>query len=95
MTNIALSDIDWSFDKQTSTILISERDVPFATTYNVISPNTGVGKLFEFTHSTGPEFDPKTCWIYKSEDGITLSVANDEKMVEEASKNYLRAKLGK
>jgi hypothetical protein len=95
MVNVTLSDIDWSFNKQTSTILISERDVPFATTYNVISPNTGVGKLFELSHSTGPEFDPKTCWIYKSEDGLSLSVANDAKMVEVASRNYLRAKLGK
>lgn len=93
MVNITLSNIDCSYDKETSTILISERDVPFATTYNVISPKTGVGKLFEFSHSTGPEFDPNTSWIYYSEDGITLSVSNDAKMVKIAAENYLSAKL--
>jgi hypothetical protein len=95
MTTIRLSDIDWSFDKKTSTILISERDVPFATTYIVISPKTGLGKFFQFSHSTGDEYDPKTCWIYKSADGMVLSVSNDEEMTKLAAERYLRAKLNR
>jgi len=95
MTTIRLSDIDWSFNKEASTILISGREVPFATTYNVISPTTRVGKVFEFSHSTGTEYDPKTCWIYKSDDGVVLSVSNDEEMTKRAAEQYLKAKLGR
>ena len=95
MVKITLSEINWSFNKETSTILISEKEVPFATTYNVISPTTGAGKVFEFSYSTGPEFDPKTNWVYKSDDGVVLSVSNDDEMTKRAAQNYLKAKLRK
>lgn len=91
MTDIYLKNIPWSF--KNGIIIISESSVPFATEYNVISPNTGVGKLFKFTHSTGPEFDPNTQWLYKSDDNIQLAVCNDTQMVIKAAENYLRAKL--
>jgi predicted membrane metal-binding protein len=93
MTTVNLSSIQWSFNSQTKSILISEREIPFATTYNVISPKTGVGKVFNFSHSTGPEFDPTTQWIYTSEDGTLLSVSNDPAMVKQAARNYLKAKM--
>ena len=95
MVKINLSEINWYFSKETSTVFISEKGVPFSTTYNVISPKTGVGKFFQFSHSTGPEFDPETCWIYKSEDGVVLSVSNDDEMTKLAAEQYLRAKLGR
>lgn len=75
-------------------IVISEKDVPFGTEYNVISP-TGGSRVFKFTESTGPEFDPNTRWMYKSDDGIQLAVCNDPKMVKEAAESYLKAKLRK
>ena len=93
MIQIDLKKILWSFEK--GIITISEKDVAFGTTYNVISPNTGVGKLFEFTHSTGPEFDKNTQWIYKCDDGIQLAVCNDAQMVKKAAEEYLKAKLRK
>jgi len=93
MIQIELKKIPWSF--QNGIITISETDVRFATRYNVISPNTGVGKEFEFTHATGPEFDKNTQWIYKSEDGIQLAVCNDEQMAMGAAEAYLKAKLRK
>lgn len=95
MTTITLSAIRWSYDKSTKTILISERDVPFATKYKVVSPRTGKSKVFDFDHSTGPEFDKNTKWIYKSEDGVTLAVANDVIMVKVAAERYLDAKLNR
>jgi hypothetical protein len=95
MVTINLSKIKWSFDKKTSTILISEKEVPFDTTYNVISPTTGMGNVFQFSHSTGAEFDPNTNWIYKSTDGIILSVSNDPHLVEVAARKYLNAKLNR
>lgn len=91
MIHVNLKTIPWSF--QNGVITISERDVPFGTEYNVISPKTGNSKLFKFTHSTGPEFDVNTKWIYKSEDNIQLAVCNDAQMVQKAADAYLKAKL--
>ena len=92
MTNIDFKKIPWSF--KINEITISEKDVPFDTDYNVISPTNG-NKHFKFTHSTGPEFDKDTKWIYVSEDGIRLAVCNDTQMVKVAAENYLKAKLRK
>jgi hypothetical protein len=74
---------------------MGERGIPFGTSYVIKNPNTGGTKKFEFTHSTGAEFDPKTRWIYKSEDGIVLEVCNDEEMTKIAADVYLKAKLKK
>lgn len=89
MTLIDLNKIDWSFENKV--ITISEKAVPFATEYNVRSPKGGE-KEFKFSHSTGPEFDPNTKWIYKSEDGLQLAVCNDAQMVKAAAAAYLKAK---
>lgn len=89
MTRIDLNTISWSF--KDNVITISEKDVPFASDYAVVSPSGGV-KEFKFAHSTGSEFDPKTQWIYKSEDGLQLAVCNDAKMVKAAAAAYLKAK---
>lgn len=96
MTQIDLNKIPWSFDMKTSpkgVITISEKDVPFGTEYNVTSP-TGNSKVFKFTHSTGPEFDVNTKWMYKSDDGLQLAVCNDADMVRAAAAAYLKAKTG-
>lgn len=92
MTRIELKKIPWSFENKV--ITISEKGLPFATEYVVVSPKGGE-KEFKFTHSTGPEFDPNTKWIYKSDDGLQLAVCNDAEMVKVAAKAYLDAKLRK
>ena len=90
MVQIDLKKIDWSF--KNGVITISERDVRFATEYNVISPKGG-NKVFKFTHSTGPEFDKNTKWIYQNENGIQLAVCNDPILVKKAVQEYLTDKL--
>ena len=90
MIQVDLNKIKWSFENKV--ITISEKEVPFGTEYNVISPKGGQ-KVFKFTHSTGPEFDVHTKWIYESDDKLQLAVCNDAKMVKAAAENYLRGKL--
>lgn len=90
--NINLSS-GWSYNKETSTFKVSEKILPFDTTYNIKNPATGKEMIFEFSHSTGSEFDPKTRWVYKSKGGsITLEVCNDEEMTKANAENYLKAK---
>lgn len=89
MIQVDLNKIKWSFENKV--ITISEKDVAFGTEYNVISPKGGQ-KVFKFTHSTGPEFDVNTKWIYESDDKLQLAVCNDAKMVKVAAENYLKGK---
>lgn len=90
MVLVDLNKIKWCY--QDKVITVSEKDVPFSTEYNVLSPKGG-NKIFKFTHSTGPEFDADTKWMYKSEDGLQLAVCNNAKMVQKAVQDYLKAKL--
>ena len=97
MIQVNLKTIPWSFDMKTSekgVIVISEKDVRFGTEYEVVSP-TGNKKVFKFTHSTGPEFDVNTKWMYKSDDGLQLAICNDANMVKKAAHDYLKGKLQK
>lgn len=81
------------YDKKNKTFQVSEVHAGgFATVYRVLNPKTGEHKDFELSHSTGPEFDPKTRWVYKSGD-LTLEVCNDEYVTEIQARNYLKAKL--
>lgn len=91
MTKIDLNKIPWSY--QNKVIIISEKGIPFDTEYSVMSPSGGI-KEFKFTHSTGPEFDVNTKWMYKSDDGLQLAVCNDAQMVKAAAAAYLKAKTG-
>lgn len=92
---INLSQIPFIFDPLSNVISVSERDVKFATTYELLNPKTGNIKVVEFTHSTGPEFDPKTKYVYKSSDNIVLEVCNDKTITTQAGQNYLKAKTGR
>ena len=89
MIQVDSNKIKWSFENKV--ITISEKEVPFGAEYNVISPKGGQ-KVFKFTHSTGPEFDVNTKWIYESDDKLQLAVCNDAKMVKVAAENYLKGK---
>ena len=93
MTTIDLNKVPYSVDPITKVISVSEKHIHFATTYNVIS-KTRTAKVFDFSHSTGPEFDPNTKWVYKCENFV-LEVCNDKKMTAIAAENYLRSKMKK
>jgi len=74
--------------------LASERDVPFSTVYRLINPETGKHMDFHLSHSTGPEFDHSTRWVYVNESSdITLEICNDPGITGEAARRYLEAKL--
>jgi hypothetical protein len=95
MFTIELNKHPYIYNESKRTFVMSEKGIPFGTSYVIRNPKTGGSRKFEFTHSTGPEFDPTTRWVYKSEDGIQLEVCNDEQMTKIAAKNYLDAKLQK
>lgn len=92
-TQIDLRKVSYSWRPSDKTILVSEKDVPFATTYEVISDRTGNRMDFDFSHSTGPEFDPRTEWVYKSNHDITLRVCNDPETTRKNAEFYLKAKM--
>jgi hypothetical protein len=49
---------------------------------------------FHLSHSTGPEFDHSTRWVYVNESSdITLEICNDPGITGEAARRYLEAKL--
>ena len=80
-----------SYNKDTKSFIGSEKGIQFATTYTLTTPKGG-SKEFKFTHSTGPEFDPKTRWVYKSDDGYTLEICNDAEITKMNAANYLKSK---
>ena len=87
----------FAFNKATNEISVSEKIAGFAIQYELLNPATNCTQLFDFSHSTGPEFDPGTKWVYTCADipGLTLAVYNDAEMAERAAANYLAGKLGK
>ena len=92
---IDLKQTKHAYNTDTKTFTMSEKNIPFATEYILRNPATGNSKEFKFTHSTGPEFDPNTKWIYKSDDGITLEVCNDPKITAILEEQYLKHKMRK
>lgn len=92
MYTICLKDKQFDYDKDKKTFTMSEKGIPFGTTYEVLSP-TGNSKTFVFDHSTGPEFSPDTKYVFKSGD-LTLVLCNDAQITEQRAKEYLSAKIG-
>lgn len=87
-----------SFIKNENLLIASERNVAFATTYFVKNEKTGNRIQFDFSHSTGPEFDENTRWIYVANSiKITtkLAICNDKIMTKIAANNYLAHKLNR
>ena len=80
------------FDKEANTFFGSERNIKFATEYEVKNTISGKSEKFEFTHSTGPEFDSATQWVYKSESGILLIIGNDAEITKLNAEAYLKHK---
>jgi hypothetical protein len=98
---ISLASFQWSLDPLDQTkIHTSESQLPFDTEYEIHSPKTGVTKIFRFSHATGPEFDPKTRWVYHTGskldgDEFTLIVHNEPHVTMQRSMEYLKGKLVK
>lgn len=93
MTTIYYDSEKMKYNKENKTFDISEKNTGgFDTSYTLVNPKNNAKKVFEFSHSTGPEFDPNTKWIYKS-DELILSVSNDKNITKISEQNYLRAKL--
>ena len=80
------------YDNETKVFSVSERDVSFDTSYSLVSPGISDSIVFDFFHSTGPEFDADTKYIYKSENGFTLEVGNDRHITSIRAEMYLAAK---
>ena len=79
-----------TYNKETATFYGSEKNIRFASTYEV--EDEGTLRKFEFSHSTGPEFDPSTTWVYVC--GYKkLIIANDAAITKINAANYLKAKL--
>jgi len=99
MTTIKFNKKIHNYDPLTKTFSVSECDVTFDTQYKVLNPKTGNSMIFEFSHSTGGEYEPDTKWVYKSyvggadHDVLRLEVCNDPRMVELAKETYLKHKL--
>lgn len=93
MVTIDLNRVPYLYLPSTFTFVLSEKFTPsFATEYLVLSPKGG-SSVFKFIHSTGPEFDPNTKWVYKNENDCELHIENDKVMTERAAEQYLKAKL--
>jgi len=103
MHTINLQDHPNSYNKETKVISMSEKGIPFGTTYMVFNPKTGNTEHFEFSHSTGPEFDPKTIFVWKivnkdknpALEGLTLQLHNDAEITKATAAAYLKAKTRK
>lgn len=98
MFRIDVSKYPGSWDKENKKFTMSESNkgivIPFRIQYELYNPKTETIKVFEFTHSTGPEFDSDTRWIYKCDDMI-LEICNDPEVTKRNATNYLAAKTRK
>ena len=96
MFRIDVSKYPGSWSKDSKTFTMSETNngttIPFGTQYEVFNPATNSVKVFEFTHSTGPEFASDTRWVYKCED-MLLEICNDPEVTKRNAAAYLKAKM--
>jgi len=93
MFSINLKNYPGAYKAATKTFSMSEKGIPFGTSYELHNPDTG-GKIeVEFSHSTGSEWDPKTIYVWKSKDKeYTLELHNDKEITEQRAAAYLAAK---
>lgn len=93
MTTIKFNPKRDQYDPKTRTFTVSERFVPFDTSYLVFNPKTGASRRFDFVRSTGSEWDPNTRWIYQSKCGLTLEITGDAAIRKAAADSYLEHKF--
>lgn len=99
MTNLIFSNSKYylGYNKESKTFFANEKDVPFDTSYEIKNPKTGNSMSFDFSHSTGSEWDPNTSWVYvsKSNPEIKFIVSNDAETTKANADSYLNSKLNK
>ena len=81
------------YSKRDNAFYGTEKSIPFDITYTVKNTVTKNSEIFEFAYSTGPEFDPDTQWVYKSNSGIRLIVCNDAEITRIRGELYLKHKI--
>ena len=93
MTQVEYNKNTMTYSESIKLFSVSELNIgKFDTSYRIWNPITKHGKVFNFTHSTGPEFEDDTKYVYKSDDGFILEVANDPVLIKRRKINYLNAK---
>jgi len=95
------------YDPKSRTSHVSEHLIRFATAYRVLNPKTGDYMDFNLSHSTGPEFDENTEWVYTHNtqgnakgnvkplhtECYFLRIKNDSDLTEKRKRNYLDFKM--
>lgn len=97
MAKISIQKDGITYNKNTRQFYISGKKVRFDSSYEVVNENTGQSVKFDFHHSDGSEWDPKTKWFYHNADqSLMLVVGNDEVTPQhyEAYRKYKYQKLG-
>jgi len=92
MATIKIYGTSTKYDKSTKTFTVDGRKSKFGTKQTLVNEKTNVSKEFDFSHSTGSEWETDTLWIYKSLDGYTLQVGNED-VTPQHAQNYLNAKM--
>lgn len=93
MQKIDITSSSVKYNKGNKTFSVSGKTVKFNTSYELFNSKTNVSIIFELSHSTGSEWDPKTIWVYKAKQGWILNVLNDE-ITPKHAEQYLNHKLG-
>ena len=83
-----------NYIKESKTFIAAGKKIQFDTSFTITNPKTKGEMKFDFKESTGSEWDPKTLWVYKSEDGFTLNLTNED-VTPAHEQAYLEAKLRK
>lgn len=65
--------------------------IPFDTEFELVGEKSS--RLFMFSHSTGSEWDPKTKWIYKTDDSEFELHLGNEDVTPQHQRDYLMAKM--
>ena len=95
------------YDPKSRTSHVSEHLIRFATAYRVLNPKTGDYRNFNLSHSTGPEFDENTEWVYTHNtqgnakgnaqplhtECYFLRIKNEPRITEIKKEMYLKAKM--
>lgn len=92
MATIPIHSSKVKYNASTKTFAVGGKGIPFGTKHTLYNELTTLDKQFDFSHSTGSEWDVTTKWIYKSLDGYTFEVGNED-VTQKHAENYLRAKL--
>ena len=93
MTRISIQNQKLIYNSKTKSFHGIDINFKFDTSYLIVNNKSNIEKKFEFTHSTGSEFDPNTNWVYESKDGYKFIVSQDAELTKKRAEYYLNHKL--